>query len=129
MNIDYKATYVNTECKAADMNIECKAATADSAVAVVNLSERLAVFNNNIELFEEALVNLYKQGHRKVILDFSNVNMIDSRGLSALLVQQKKFKDYGGELVIRNLRDKTIKETFRLMNMRNVIAIIDSDTV
>ena len=97
--------------------------------AVVYLSDKLAVFNRNIEIFEHIMQDLYYKGYKRVVLDFTDLRRIDTRGLSSLLIYQKKFKDRGGEIVISNLKNKNIREKFRLIELRRVITIFEEEAV
>ncbi len=94
--------------------------------AAVILPERLDLIM--AEQFKQAMTNLVpfsasEKGFDSVILDFSNVKMIDSAGIGKLLMFQKRLKDRGGELKIVNLVDEHIRELFRTIKLNKIIKI------
>ncbi|MFW6001645.1 MAG: STAS domain-containing protein [Halanaerobium sp.] len=79
-------------------------------------------FSNSQELKDE-LLELFEQDYKKVILDFSEVESIDSSGLGKLLLFHKKLKEKDGTLVIRNVESDYIKNMFEMIHLKKVIEI------
>lgn len=81
-------------------------------------------FSNSQELKDE-LLELFEQEYKKVIMDFSEVESIDSSGLGKLLLFHKKLKEKEGTLVIRNVESDYIKNMFEMIHLNKVIEIED----
>jgi anti-anti-sigma factor len=81
-------------------------------------------FSNSQELKNE-LLELFEQDYKKVIMDFSEVESIDSSGLGKLLLFHKKLKEKEGTFVIRNVESDYIKNMFEMIHLNKVIEIED----
>lgn len=79
-------------------------------------------FSNSQDLKEE-LLELFEQNYEKVIMDFSQVESIDSSGLGKLLLFHKKLKEKEGTLIIRNVESDYIKNMFEMIHLSKVIEI------
>ena len=79
-------------------------------------------FSNSQELKEE-LLQLFKQNYEKVVMDFSEIESIDSSGLGKLLLFHKKLKEKEGTFVIRNIESDYIKNMFEMIHLDKVIEI------
>lgn len=79
-------------------------------------------FSNSQELKDE-LLELFEQDYKKVVMDFSEVESIDSSGLGKLLLFHKKLKEKEGTLVIRNVESDYIKNMFEMIHLNKVIDI------
>lgn len=90
--------------------------------AVVTLPEKVAIFMG-VEEFKETLINLYDEGYHIIVLDFSNLIMIDTSGLSQLLVFQHRLREREGELRIVNITSNYIREMFETIELFKVIPI------
>lgn len=89
---------------------------------VVALPEKIAIFKG-AEQFKEILLSLYEEGHKTIVLDFKNLIMIDTSGLSQLLVFQHKLKERGGGLRIINITSDYIRDMFKTIELNKVISI------
>ncbi|HEY9694666.1 MAG TPA: STAS domain-containing protein [Oculatellaceae cyanobacterium] len=78
---------------------------------------------NNADKLRRKIINCVKMEIKIVILDFKNVNFIDSIGLTALLIAQAKIKPLGGKLFICSLNDQ-VKMLFELTRMNKVFKIL-----
>jgi anti-anti-sigma factor len=81
-------------------------------------------FSNSQDLKDE-LLELFEQEYNKVVIDFSEVESIDSSGLGKLLLFHKKLKEQEGTLVIRNVESDYIKNMFEMIHLNKVIEIED----
>ncbi len=62
---------------------------------------------------------------RKVILDFSDVNFMDSAGIGMLLGRYKVTKILGGELEVINV-NRQIKKLFEMSGILKIIKVTDN---
>lgn len=79
-------------------------------------------FSNSQQLKEE-LLQVFEQDFKQVVLDFSEVESIDSSGLGKLLLFQKKLKEKESTLIIRNIKSDYIKNMFEMIHLDKVIEI------
>ncbi len=66
---------------------------------------------NNIDAMKKSLDELINAGKNKILVNFSNINYIDSSGLGGLMDAMKKLKNKGGELGILSI-SKDVLEVF-----------------
>lgn len=81
-------------------------------------------FSNSQDL-KDQLLELFEQDYQKVVMDFSEVESIDSSGLGKLLLFHKKLKEKEGTLVIKNVESDYIKKMFEMIHLNKVIEIED----
>lgn len=91
--------------------------------AVVIMQERIGV-SNGVEEFKEILLSLCERGYKTIVLDFSHLIMIDTSGLSQLLIFQHRLKGIGGGLEIKNITSEYILEMFNTIELYKVILIL-----
>jgi len=77
----------------------------------------------NSKELKQLLVSALEQGCTDVTLDFSHVTMIDSSGISKMLLFQKKFKERGGGLKIVSVNNAYVKKVFRMLQLDKCIEI------
>ncbi len=75
--------------------------------------------------FKEFLTGRINEGNRRIVLDLSFVDFVDSSGLGAI-VSSLKAARAGGELVISGARG-AVKGLFRLTRMDRVIGLFETD--
>ncbi len=73
--------------------------------------------------FKENISKLIDGGENNICLDFSDVSGLDSSGLGKLLLFQKRLKENGGKLSIRNVNSEYVKKIFTLVHLNRVIDI------
>jgi anti-anti-sigma factor len=78
---------------------------------------------SNSQKLKDKLLELFEQDYKKVVMDFSEVESIDSSGLGKLLLFHKKLKEREGNLVIRNVESDYIKNMFEMIHLNKVIDI------
>ncbi|TDO85263.1 anti-sigma B factor antagonist [Halanaerobium saccharolyticum] len=101
--------------------MESKITVIDSNEVVISPEGEID-FSNSQQLKEE-LLQVFEQDYKQVILDFSEVESIDSSGLGKLLLFQKKLKEKDGTLIIRNVKSDYIKNMFEMIHLNKVIEI------
>ncbi len=62
---------------------------------------------------------------RKVILDFSDVNFMDSAGIGMLIGRYKMVRMLGGELEVINI-NRQIKKLFEMSGILKIIKVTDN---
>jgi len=75
--------------------------------------------------FKGKMVDWINQGNRRIILDLSHVDFIDSSGLGAIISSLKTIGS-DGDLVICGVRE-TVMSLFRLTRMNRVFQIFTSE--
>lgn len=78
---------------------------------------------------QEALSELLESGgySQTVLLDMTGVELVDSAGMSWLVVQHKRFCDAGGKFAVHSV-PFTIMETLRVMRLNQVLNIADNES-
>jgi anti-sigma B factor antagonist len=71
---------------------------------------------------ESCLVELLDQGHRRLIIDLTEVTYINSGGLRCLVSAWRQSRSQGGDLVIFGL-NKRLEEIFSLIGFDRVFTI------
>ena len=88
----------------------------------ITLSRRVVIFEG-AEEFKQTIYALCEQGYKNIVLDFTHVFMIDTAGISPLLVSQKRLKERKGGLKIANITSNYIREMFDTIELGKVIEI------
>ncbi|NMB41216.1 MAG: STAS domain-containing protein [Firmicutes bacterium] len=78
---------------------------------------------NSVEEFKEALRLLYEQGYSSILVDCTDLALIDSAGLGSLVMFQKKLKERGGKLKMINVSHRYIKHLFEMFELNRIIEI------
>ena len=81
-------------------------------VAVMRLEGRL-VRGVGDELLRDRLDDLFAEGHRRIVLDLSEVPLIDSSGIGELVAGKKVADELGGRIRLVRLEDR-VEKTLRL---------------
>lgn len=77
------------------------------------------------EALRRAFNRLFDTGMRTIVLDMTNVQIINSYGIGKILMCYKRLKTEGGELLVKPLSG-TVKETFELL-MLDTLFRVDSE--
>lgn len=80
------------------------------------------VENSTCKEFQNRLLETF-QRTKKVILDFGEVNYINSMGLRALLLTLQKAENVQGELIVKNVNDN-IMDLFRITGFDEMLRIV-----
>lgn len=86
------------------MNFEIE---KDGSTVTLRLKERKLDSSVSPELKGEFLI-LCKPKLERLIVDLKDVEFCDSSGLSALLIADRKMKEHGGKVVLRNVHKKVV---------------------
>ena len=90
---------------------------------IVLPDEEIEVYN--ISEIKEVLFDIIEKGNRKLIMDMSKVEYIDSSGLGVLVSVLKKVKVSEGKLVLISPKS-SVKQILSLTNLDKVFNIQDT---
>lgn len=93
---------------------------------ILTLDDEKLLSANAPQLKSELAV-LNAEGYRNLILDMGGVEMVDSSGLSAILIGNRLCKDSNGSFVLARPNDnfKKLIEISQLQNVLQVIPTVD----
>lgn len=93
-------------------------------VAVVELNGKLMGESDDLKLIE-MFDKLIAKDIINIVMDFTNVEWTNSRGVGICLTGREACKQHGGELKIAGAHDKVLK-IFDVTNMRQIFEYFDS---
>jgi anti-sigma B factor antagonist len=77
------------------------------------------------EALRKAFNELFEKGQRTVVLDLSDVQIINSYGIGKVLMCYKRLKAEDGVLMVKPL-DGFVKETFELLMLDKLLPVDES---
>ncbi|MGC2661488.1 MAG: STAS domain-containing protein [Bryobacteraceae bacterium] len=87
-------------------------------VTVVELAGRLHA-GTNLRSLENTIANLLQEGRRKIVVDLTNVDFIDSSAVGVLMVSAAQTKKAGGRLRIAGAKQR-VAELFAIVHLEQV---------
>ena len=105
------------------MNIETR---KKGDVVIVDFQGRLAVGVGE-EMLPRLIEQLLNEGTRKILLNLSEMDYIDSNGLGELVQSLKTSKRFGASLRLLKPQDR-VKKTLRLTNLLPMFSVYDSES-
>jgi len=105
------------------MNIETR---KKGDVVIVDFQGRLAVGVGE-EMLPRLIEQLLNDGTRKILLNLSEMDYIDSNGLGELVQSLKTSKRFGASLRLLKPQDR-VKKTLRLTNLLPMFSVYDSES-
>ena len=105
------------------MNIETR---KKGDVVIVDFQGRLAVGVGE-EMLPRLIEQLLEEGSRKILLNLSEMDYIDSNGLGELVQSLKTSKRFGASLRLLKPQDR-VKKTLRLTNLLPMFSVYDSES-
>jgi anti-anti-sigma factor len=72
-------------------------------------------------VFKKVIGKFVEDSHKKIIMDLSAIDFIDSSGLGALVQLVKKTKDAGGTLVI--VTNPRVTQTVKVVRLDNFLSL------
>lgn len=93
-------------------------------IDVVEISGRLSL-GNTLQSLERSVIALIDQGSRKIIVNLSKLNAIDSAGIGTLISCHAKMEAASGQMRIAGAHG-VVAKSFDLVHMHRV-ATLDSD--
>src|SRR3954463_16646584 len=104
------------------MNIETR---KKGDVVIVDFEGRLAVGVGD-DLLPRLIEQLLGEGNRKILLNLSEMDYIDSNGLGELVQSLKTSKRLGASLRLLKPQDR-VKKTLRLTNLLPMFSVYESE--
>ena len=92
-----------------------------SGVVIIDLSGRVTLGEGSA-LLRETLRDLLDKGHRKMVLNFADVDYIDSSGIGELITGYTTVRRAGGELKLLNLT-KRVNDILQITRLYTVFDI------
>ncbi len=89
-------------------------------VIILELDGRLD--SNTLKEIEDTLPHLIEIGEKNILIDFSQLDYINSAGLRVLILAGKKLRKTGGRIVLCAMQDY-IREVFDISGFSNFFAI------
>src|ERR671932_1538768 len=105
------------------MNIELRK-TED--VVIVDFRGRLAAGVGD-EVLPHIISELLDEGHKKILLNLSDMDYIDSNGLGELVQSLKTSKRFGASLRLLKPQDR-VRKTLKLTNLLPMFNVYDSES-
>jgi anti-sigma B factor antagonist len=90
-------------------------------VTVMDFTGQLTWGNSLVEA-EYAIKDRIQGGSRKLVLDFTNVNFLDSAGVGMLVVCSSVMQQAGGRLVLAGVAGK-VKQVLEITHINKVIGM------
>lgn len=94
-------------------------------VVIVDFKGRLAAGVGD-EVLPHVINELLDEGHKKILLNLSDMDYIDSNGLGELVQSLKTSKRYGASLRLLKPQDRVAK-TLRLTNLLPMFTVYDTE--
>jgi anti-sigma B factor antagonist len=101
--------------------------TESGQVSVVTFNDSKIIDEAEIQEFGQELYDLVeRQGRKKIILNFGNVEFLSSAALGKLIGFDKRVKQNGAELKLSNIRPE-IYEVFAITKLTKLFDIKDDE--
>jgi anti-sigma B factor antagonist len=96
----------------------------DNGIAIVHVLET-RLYQNSVVPFQDELVAIIDQGNAQLIVDLSEVDVINSSGLGVLILVSDRLKKSGGKLVVTGLQP-LLNELFYRMHLDALFVIAET---
>ena len=104
------------------MNIETR---QQGDVVIVDFQGRLAVGVGD-EVLPRLIEEILGEGHRKILLNLSEMDYIDSNGLGELVQSLKTSKRHGAHLVLLKPQDR-VRKSLKITNLLPMFQVFESE--
>ncbi len=102
-------------------------ANQSGQVTVVTFNDSKIIDEQEIQEFGQELYDLVeREGRKKIILNFGNVEFLSSAALGKLIGFDKRVKQHGAELMLSNIRPE-IYEVFAITKLTKLFEIKDDE--
>lgn len=96
-------------------------------VTIVNFNDTSILDTVHVEQIGEDLYDLVdRKARRKLILDFSKVQLLSSSALGVLITLRKKAEQIKGQVIICGLR-KDLKKVFKITKLEKLFTFCDDE--
>jgi anti-sigma B factor antagonist len=96
-------------------------------VTIVDLTGRIVLGDGSAGL-RDLVRDLAREGIKKILLNFRNVDYIDSSGLGELVCAFTSMRDQGGELKLLNLT-KRVRSLLQITRLLTVFDVTDDESI
>ena len=93
-------------------------------ITVIKILEN-KLYQNAVTPFKEKMIDLLDQGNKKIIIDLSDVDVMNSSGLGILITAVTILKDNNGALRLINVSDR-INNLLKITKLTTVFEIAES---
>ena len=83
------------------------------------------LYRQTVEIFREQMFSLLEEGHSRIIIDLSEVEIMNSSGLGVLLHMWDTLSQVNGYMVVAGL-GPLLKELFQRMRLDQLIPVAGS---
>jgi anti-sigma B factor antagonist len=94
-------------------------------VIILELNGRLD--SNTSKLLEDKVMEVLGQGSKKLLMDFADVDYINSTGLRVLLLALQQLKKNQGKLILCSIKDY-MKEVFEISGYTEIFPIFSDQS-
>jgi anti-sigma B factor antagonist len=94
-------------------------------ITILDLSGRIVLGEGSVQL-RDAVKELINKGQKRILLNLSDVNYIDSSGLGELVSAFTSVKNAGGELKLLGLTKK-VKDLLQITKLYTVFDVRDDE--
>lgn len=99
-----------------------KEVLADKGVVLMRLAGYLDA--HTFEQLEEAIADLFKQGHYKLVVDLAQVEYISSAGAGVFIGTLSEAQEHNGNIVLMN-PTANVREVFDLLGLTQIFQVVD----
>jgi anti-sigma B factor antagonist len=101
--------------------------TESGKVSVITFNDSKIIDESEIQEFGQELYDLVeREGRKKIVLNFANVEFLSSAALGKLIGFDKRVKQHGAELMLSNIRPE-IYEVFAITKLTKLFVIKDDE--
>jgi anti-sigma B factor antagonist len=91
-------------------------------ITIIRVTEK-KLYQDTITPFQEKMVSLLDEGRRKLIVDLSEVDVMNSSGLGVLILTWDRLSQQDGNLVIAGL-GSLMEELFKRMRLDLIFKVV-----
>ena len=91
-------------------------------ITIIRVTEK-KLYQDTITPFQEKMVSLMDEGRRKLIVDLSDVDVMNSSGLGVLILTWDRLSQEDGHLVIAGL-GSLMQELFKRMRLDLIFTVV-----
>lgn len=104
------------------MNLKIRT-VKNGEIGIIELRSSL-ISEDIINELQDAVADFIEQGNKKLIIDLSKVNLINSIGLGSLISAYTTFTKNGGEIILTGV-GKSVRNIFIITKLTEVFEISD----
>ena len=98
----------------------------ENGISYIKLNQEKATLNDSLDFREKVLAHIEKENANKIVVDFENVEFVDSSFLGALTICLKKVTEKMGDIRVTNLTPP-VRVMFELTRLYKVFEVFDNN--